>query len=137
MDDNIIIARLLEKITKDYNGGYFELSSLIRMVMETKEPNYALRQRIKERIKVEKIADLLHNDSGIAPNKKTNEIIQKGGGYLSYIEAKEKEEKKASEHEDIRYKMDKWLYCTRYLPHFLSIISIIISIIALYRTLCP
>jgi hypothetical protein len=91
--DDIIVAKLLKYIVKDYGGGYYELSSLLKMITETKDSDYGLVQRIRERIKVEKIADLLHNDSDIAPNNKTYGIIREGG-YLSYVAAEKKKEKR-------------------------------------------
>jgi hypothetical protein len=130
-NDEIIIAKLLEKIANG-KGAYYELHDLLKEI--TKEGNYkslcGITDRIEKRIKAEGIAELLRNDSDIVPNHKTYEIVR-AGGYLSYIEAKKKKDEREEQHKEIQFKLNRWLYRTKLLPHILSIMAIIISILTL------
>jgi hypothetical protein len=143
MSDDEIIARLLERITENNDkNSSFELFPLLRWITGTEERGYInlLKERIKERIRVEEIAKLLHSDASVAPNNKTREIVQ-NGGYLLYLAQERdrvKREEMDKENKNNYYywqsKQSKWLYKFRWWPYIISILALIVSIIALFRT---
>ena len=72
--------------------------------------------------------------AGWGANAKTREIC-KNGGYVKYITAIDKEQKIRHKAQTARDRKDIFDFSTRWYPYIISTISIILSILAIIRTL--
>lgn len=94
--------------------------------------------------------DLLRAHGFITPDRMNYSLTDLGrlakdnGGYNKYLESQKLEEKDAKEKSiaeienlHLTNQINKFLYKTRWLPHILSILAFIISILSLYITLKP
>jgi len=97
------------------------------------------KEVIKNRIKTDGLAEIIEKRDEIIPNEKTR-IIHAKGGYNAYNrwlmdEMREKEQMRSLEKENVlsQTKINKWKFKKRYWPYIISILSLIVSIIALIR----
>ncbi|NMJ87317.1 MAG: hypothetical protein EX285_05700 [Thaumarchaeota archaeon] len=86
-------------------------------------------------------ADLISQTKEVRKLTTYGEQICNEGGWLAYLKSREKQAKKEKklrlkEEEMLEYdlKVSKYLYKTRWLPHILALISLVISIIAFFKS---
>ena len=137
LDDDKIIDNLL-RYAVEYEKPESSFKPLSELLSEMGTSNKVDLERIKSRIQQEGIADADNSFGGIFPTLLTKVIVD-NGGYIPYINRKRREvelseKKQILELESLEWqiKVNQWLFKTKKWAIAISIISLIISLLALF-----
>ena len=134
------MARSIEQIIDhvlQYSVGYPNCKYLFDILCDINSENSIHDiMRVIERDKLAEIKKMDINAYSVIATEKTHEIV-KDGGYLKFLDKKNQEKKKIEEkRKEMEFqnnfwnvKINKWYHKTRWLPFFISVVALIISIL--------